>query len=121
MLANALPQLPLADLDLLIVENVGNLICPAGFSLGTHRNVVIASVPEGDDKPYKYPNIYRGIDALILNKIDLMPYIEFDPDYFRRGITLLNPGVTFFELSCRTGQGFPAWAGWLRQQMEHHS
>ncbi|MCA9993411.1 MAG: hydrogenase nickel incorporation protein HypB [Ardenticatenaceae bacterium] len=121
MLANALPQLPLADLDLLIVENVGNLICPAGFSLGTHRNVVIASVPEGDDKPYKYPNIYRGIDALILNKIDLLPYIEFDPDYFRRGITLLNPGVTFFELSCRTGQGFPAWAGWLRQQMEHHS
>lgn len=121
MLANALPQLPLADLDLLIVENVGNLICPAGFSLGTHRNVVIASVPEGDDKPYKYPNIYRGIDALILNKIDLLPYIEFDPDYFRRGITLLNPGVTFFELSCRTGQGFAAWAGWLRQQMEHHS
>lgn len=121
MLANALPQLPLADLDLLIVENVGNLICPAGFSLGTHRNVVIASVPEGDDKPYKYPNIYRGIDALILNKIDLLPYIEFDPDYFRRGITLLNPGVTFFELSCRTGQGFPAWAGWLRQQMEHRS
>ena len=121
MLANALPQLPLADLDLLIVENVGNLIYPAGFSLGTHRNVVIASVPEGDDKPYKYPNIYRGIDALILNKIDLLPYIEFDPDYFRRGITLLNPGVTFFELSCRTGQGFPAWAGWLRQQMEHRS
>lgn len=117
MLANALPQLPLAGLDLLIVENVGNLICPAGFALGTHHNIVIASVPEGDDKPYKYPNIYRGIDALILNKIDLLPYIEFDLDYFRRGITLLNPGVTFFELSCRTGEGFPAWAEWLRQQM----
>ena len=71
MLGKALPALPLEKLDLLIVENVGNLICPASFNLGTHLNVVIASVPEGDDKPYKYPNIYRGIDALILNKIDL--------------------------------------------------
>ncbi|MCP4416340.1 MAG: hydrogenase nickel incorporation protein HypB, partial [Chloroflexi bacterium] len=91
MIGNALPQLPLADIDLLIVENVGNLICPASFTLGTHFNVVIASVPEGDDKPYKYPNIYRGIDALILNKTDLLPYIDFDMDYFRRGIEILNP------------------------------
>lgn len=119
MLQKALPQLPLADLQLLIVENVGNLICPAAFSLGTHINVVIASVPEGDDKPYKYPNIYRGIDALILNKIDLLPYIEFDTEYFLRGIKILNPGVQFFLLSCKTGEGVTAWAEWLIKQAAH--
>jgi len=115
MLGKALPALPLDDLDLLIVENVGNLICPASFTLGTHVNVVIASVPEGDDKPYKYPNIYRGIDALILNKIDLLPYIDFDQNYFRQGIEVLNPGVTFFAMSCTTGEGVPEWAEWLQK------
>ena len=94
MLGKALPAMPLDEIDLLIVENVGNLICPAAFNLGTHFNVVIASVPEGDDKPYKYPNIYRGIDALILNKTDLLPYIDFDLDYFRQGIEVLNPEAT---------------------------
>ncbi len=118
MLARALPQLPLAELDLLIVENVGNLICPAAFNLGTHANVVIASIPEGDDKPYKYPNIYRGIDALILNKVDLRPYIDFDQEYFERGIRLLNPTVTFFPISCQTGEGIEAWASWLRAKVK---
>lgn len=113
MLASALPQLPLDDLDLMIVENVGNLICPAAFRLGTHANVLIASVPEGDDKPYKYPNIYRGIDALIINKIDLLPYVEFNMDYFRRGVEMLNPGVVTFPISCRTGEGIDRWADWL--------
>ena len=113
MLGKALPALPLEHIELLIVENVGNLICPASFTLGTHLNVVIASVPEGDDKPYKYPNIYRGIDALILNKIDLLPYIDFDMDYFRRGIEILNPDVTFFPLSCTTGEGVSQWTDWL--------
>jgi len=113
MLGKALPAIPLADIDLLIVENVGNLICPASFTLGTHFNVVIASVPEGDDKPYKYPNIYRGIDALILNKVDLLPYVDFDMVYFRRGIEMLNPGVTFFPLSCTTGEGVSDWTDWL--------
>jgi hydrogenase nickel incorporation protein HypB len=117
MLGNALPQMPLAEIDLMIVENVGNLICPASFNLGTHFNVVIASIPEGDDKPYKYPNIYRGIDALILNKMDLLPYIDFDVDYFRRGIEILNPDVHFFPLSCKTGEGVPEWADWLRQRV----
>jgi hydrogenase nickel incorporation protein HypB len=117
MLGNALPQLSLAAIDLLIVENVGNLICPASFTLGTHFNVVIASVPEGDDKPYKYPNIYRGIDALILNKTDLLPYIDFDIAYFRRGIELLNPDAYFFTMSCKTGEGVPEWAGWLRERI----
>lgn len=120
MLAGALPQLPLEDIELLIVENVGNLICPASFTLGTHFNVVVASVPEGDDKPYKYPNIYRGIDALILNKMDLLPYIDFDVAYFRQGIEILNPGAAFFPLSCKTGEGITEWIDWLlaRRQTE---
>lgn len=117
MLSQALPEMPLETIELLIVENVGNLICPASFALGTHVNVVIASVPEGDDKPYKYPNIYRGIDALVLNKIDLLPYIDFDMAYFRRGIELLNPDAQFFPLSCKSGEGFAAWAGWLKERV----
>ena len=113
MLAGALPQLPLNALDLLVVENVGNLVCTAAFRLGTHANVLIASVPEGDDKPYKYPAIYRGLDAVVLNKIDLKPYVEFDTAYFQRGVEMLNPGVALFSLSCRTGEGLPAWLDWL--------
>ena len=117
MLGGALPQLPLDDIQVLIVENVGNLICPASFSLGTHINVLIASVAEGDDKPYKYPNIYRGIDALIINKIDLIPYVEFNMDYFRRGVEMLNPGVITFPMSCRTGEGVEQWVNWLMEQV----
>jgi len=113
MFQAALPQFNLAQTDLLIVENVGNLICPANFKLGTHQNVLIASVPEGDDKPYKYPGIYRGVDALIINKIDLLPYITFDMDYFRRGVEILNPGLVVFPLSCTTGEGLAAWTDWL--------
>lgn len=116
MFQAALPQLDLSRLDLLIVENVGNLICPASFQLGTHCNVLIASVPEGDDKPYKYPNIYRGVEALIINKIDLLPYVPFDMDYFRRGVEMLNPGLSTFPLSCRTGEGLDAWTDWLEAQ-----
>ncbi|MCA9955708.1 MAG: hydrogenase nickel incorporation protein HypB [Anaerolineales bacterium] len=118
MLSKALPEMPLEDIDLLIVENVGNLICPAAFALGTHFNIVIASIPEGDDKPYKYPNIYRGIDALILNKMDLLPYIDFDIDYFKRGVQILNPNVRFFDVSCKTGEGIDAWADFLRDRIE---
>jgi hydrogenase nickel incorporation protein HypB len=118
MLQKALPEMPLDAIDLLIVENVGNLICPASFALGAHFNVVIASVPEGDDKPYKYPNIYRGIDALVLNKIDLLPYIDFDVDYFRRGIEMLNPDVDFFQVSCKTGEGIDVWTAWLQARVK---
>lgn len=116
MLDRGLEQLPLADLDLLIVENVGNLICPAGFDLGTSANVLIASIPEGDDKPYKYPHIYRGLDVLIVNKIDLLPYIPFKMDYFKQGVEMLNPGLITFPLSCQSGEGIEAWVGWVRQQ-----
>ena len=113
MLHGALNQLDLTQFDLLMVENVGNLVCPAEFRLGTHKSVLIASVPEGADKPYKYPGMYRGVDALIINKIDLLPYVNFDMDYFRRGVEALNPGVITFPLSCRTGEGMDAWINWL--------
>jgi len=115
MLHGALKQLDLSQFDLLVVENVGNLVCPAEFRLGTHKSVLIASVPEGDDKPYKYPGMYRGVDALVINKIDLLPYVSFKMDYFARGVQVLNPGVITFPLSCRTGEGLHAWMDWLLQ------
>lgn len=118
MVHNALPQVDLANTDLLIIENVGNLICPASFPLGVHLNVLIASVPEGADKPYKYPTMYRGVQGLVLNKIDLLPYFDFDVDYFRRGVEALNPGLAFFRLSATTGQGFDAWVDWLAEQAD---
>ena len=117
MFQNALPQLPLEELDLLIVENVGNLVCPASFKLGVHRSVLIASVPEGDDKPYKYPVMYRGVDALVLNKMDVLAAFEFDVGYFRRGVEVLNPGLAFFPLSCKTGEGLEPWLAWLREEI----
>ena len=113
MLHGALEKLDLKQFDLLIVENVGNLICPANFKLGTHKTVLVASVPEGDDKPYKYPGTYRGVDALVVNKIDLLPYINFRMDYFERGVRVLNPDVTTFHTSCTTGEGLDAWVDWL--------
>jgi hydrogenase nickel incorporation protein HypB len=121
MLEQALSQLPLGEIELLLVENVGNLVCPANFHLGTHLNVLIASVPEGDDKPYKYPGMYRGVQALIINKIDLLPYVTFNMDYFRRGVEVLNPGLKTFQVSCRTGEGIDEWVGWLAQQVASHS
>lgn len=118
MLSQALNQIDLDDTDLLVVENVGNLICPANFQLGTHRSILIASVPEGDDKPYKYPGMYQGVDVLVINKIDLLPYVEFDMDYFRRGVEALNPGLVTFPLSCRTDEGISEWTAWVTEQVE---
>jgi hydrogenase nickel incorporation protein HypB len=120
MFQGALRQLDLAEYDLLLVENVGNLICPASFQLGTHQNVLIASIPEGDDKPYKYPTMYRGVDALVINKIDLMPYIDFNMQYFQRGVELLNPGLVTFPLSCQTGEGLETWITWLQERVATH-
>jgi hydrogenase nickel incorporation protein HypB len=114
MLQNALQQLDLSQFDLLLVENVGNLVCPANFHLGTHKSVLIASIPEGDDKPYKYPGMYRGVDALVINKIDLLPYIPFKMDYFRTGVEILNPGVVTFPVSCQTQEGLDAWVAWIK-------
>jgi hydrogenase nickel incorporation protein HypB len=116
MLQGALNQLDLTRYDLLLVENVGNLVCPAAFQLGTHQNILIASIPEGDDKPYKYPTMYRGVDALVINKIDLLPYIDFDMEYFQQGVEVLNPGLVTFPISCRTGEGLENWFDWLRER-----
>lgn len=117
MLQEALPKLPLDELDLLIVENVGNLVCPASFDLGVHRKVLIASVPEGDDKPYKYPVMYRGVDVVVLNKTDVLDAFDFDVDYFRRGVEALNPELGFLPLSCKTGEGMESWVAWLRREI----
>jgi hydrogenase nickel incorporation protein HypB len=117
MLHNALRKLNLSDFNFLIVENVGNLVCPASFQLGTHKSILVASTPEGDDKPYKYPGIYQGVDALVINKIDLLPYVTFDMDYFREGVEILNPGLVTFPLSCRTGEGLDQWYAWIRNQV----
>lgn len=121
MLRDGLGAMDLNQIDLLIVENVGNLICPAAFQLGTHINALIASVPEGDDKPYKYPNIYRGLDVLVVNKIDLKPYVKFDMAYFQQGVEMLNPGLRTFAVSCSTGEGMDAWVDWIRQSVRQRS
>jgi hydrogenase nickel incorporation protein HypB len=118
MLHNALGQLDLSAFDLLIIENVGNLVCPVNFKLGSHRNVLVASIPEGDDKPYKYPASYQGVDALIVNKMDLLPYVPFRMEYFQRGVTALNPGLATFPLSCRTGEGLDDWYSWLQRAVK---
>ncbi|MEN6528805.1 MAG: hydrogenase nickel incorporation protein HypB, partial [Anaerolineaceae bacterium] len=117
MVSDGIDQLPLSKMDLLIIENVGNLICPAAWDLGTHLNILVASIPEGDDKPYKYPNIYRGLQVLIINKTDLLPYINFNMDYFCKGVEMLNPGLVTFPVSCRTGEGFESWIEWLTQSI----
>jgi len=118
MLRSALEQLDLTKIDLLIVENVGNLVCPASFNLGTQRSILVASIPEGDDKPYKYPGMYRGVQVLVVNKMDLLPYVPFNMDYFRKGVEVLNPGVVTFPLSCKTGEGMQAWTDWLVDQVK---
>jgi hydrogenase nickel incorporation protein HypB len=113
MVQGALDQLPLGDLDLLFIENVGNLICPTDFALGEALKVMIASIPEGDDKPYKYPGMFAAVDAIVINKIDLLPYVQFDLEGFRRLVVGLNTDVQVFEVSCQTGEGIEAWAEWL--------
>jgi hydrogenase nickel incorporation protein HypB len=113
MVHGALGELPLDQLDLLFIENVGNLICPTEFALGEALKVMIASVPEGDDKPYKYPGMFAAVDAIVVNKIDILPYVEFDLAGFRQLVTGLNTDVQVFEVSCKTGEGIAAWADWL--------
>ena len=117
MLRLSLDEMDLSNIDLLIIENVGNLICPANFKLGSHKTIVVASVPEGSDKPYKYPGTYLGAGLVILNKIDLLPYVPFDISYFRKGIKTLNPNVEIIEMSCLHGEGFGRWVNWILTQL----
>ncbi|HEX2372264.1 MAG TPA: hydrogenase nickel incorporation protein HypB [Solirubrobacterales bacterium] len=113
MVRSALPSLPLADLDLLVIENVGNLVCPAEFKVGEDARVMIASVTEGEDKPLKYPLMFRACELIVINKIDLLPHIEFDLDRLRENLDIVHPGVARIELSARTGEGVDAWRSWL--------
>ena len=112
---DALEGFPLDQIDLLMIENVGNLICPTAFLLGESLRIAIASIPEGDDKPIKYPELFHQAQAVVLNKMDLLPYIDFDLQVFRQRIQGLNPAGRIFEMSCKTGGGLDAWAEWLRE------
>jgi hydrogenase nickel incorporation protein HypB len=118
MIESALKDMPLDDIDLILIENVGNLICPAEFTLGEHKRVVISSLPEGDDKPIKYPLIFADADTVIINKMDLLPHMDFDITTFRRSITALNPEVQIFELSSKTGEGIEKWCSWILEQVK---
>lgn len=113
MLAGALEPLDLAALDLLIIENVGNLVCPVDFDLGEDLKVAVLSVAEGDDKPSKYPALFREAGVLLVNKIDLLPYVDCDLQRIHETCRALNPKQVAFDISCQTGEGLPAWVDWL--------
>ena len=117
MIQNALNNLPLEDIELLVIENVGNLICTAEFALGEHKKVLISSTPEGHDKPFKYPLMFHEVDAVLINKIDLLPYVKFDTEAFYRTIRGINRKAEIFQISCTTGQGIQEWLSWLLTRM----
>jgi len=117
MVRSALPELPLEVLDLLLIENVGNLICPASYKLGADLNLVVGSVPEGDDKPFKYPGMFACADVVVLNKNDLADIFEFRHAEYERGIRMVNREAPIFRVSCRTGEGLEAWVAWLRERL----
>ncbi len=113
MVREALPSFNLADFDLLIAENVGNLVCPAEFKLGENAKAMILSVPEGADKPSKYPLMFQESAVLVINKIDLLPYVDFDMAKARRDALALNRGIRIFEVSCKNSDGLQGWYDWL--------
>jgi hydrogenase nickel incorporation protein HypB len=113
MVRSALPQVPLAELDLLVIENVGNLVCPAEFRVGEHHRVMVCSVAEGEDKPLKYPLMFRACELVLVNKIDLLEHLEYDLDTFLRHLDAVNPGVERLLVSARTGEGVDAFHDWL--------
>jgi hydrogenase nickel incorporation protein HypB len=113
MVRSAIPSLPLADIDLLVIENVGNLVCPAEFRVGEDARVMVSSVTEGADKPLKYPLMFRACELVLLNKLDLLPYVDFDVDRFLARLDTVHPGVECLQVSARTGEGMEAWREWL--------
>ena len=118
MTEQGLKEIGTADLDLVVLENVGNLVCPAEFDTGAVKNAMILSVPEGHDKPLKYPLIFTVCDALIINKIDVLPYFDFDMDKVVEYAHMRNPRLKIFPISAKTGEGMDAWCGWLRRQVK---
>ncbi len=117
LIEEALRSFDLAALDLLVIENVGNLVCPASFDLGEAVKVVIASVTEGEDKPLKYPAVFRNASAMIINKIDLLPHLRCDPALLRENALSVNPALTIFETSCVTREGIASWCDWIRSHL----
>jgi hydrogenase nickel incorporation protein HypB len=116
MISEVLDDLPLDDLDIVVIENVGNLVCPAEFRVGEDMKVMVLSITEGHDKPLKYPLMFQESSALILNKIDLAPYVDVDIGKIRKDSLSLNPQLKIFEVSCKTGEGIPEWVAWLREK-----
>jgi hydrogenase nickel incorporation protein HypB len=113
MVASALPRLDLDALDVVIVENVGNLVCPAEFSIGEHVKAMVYAITEGEEKPLKYPVMFRSVDLVVVNKIDLLPYLDFDLDLFLANLGRVNPHARVLQLSARTGEGVDAWITWV--------
>jgi hydrogenase nickel incorporation protein HypB len=113
MVRSALPELPLDDLDLLVIENVGNLVCPAEFKVGEDARVMVSSVTEGEEKPLKYPLMFRACELVLVNKVDLLPHLDFDLDKFLYNLDSVHPGVPHLVVSAKTGQGIEDWRGWL--------
>lgn len=118
MTEQGLKELGTDELDLVVLENVGNLICPAEFDTGAVKNVMILSVPEGHDKPLKYPLMFSTVDALLINKIDVMPYFDFDMEKLREYVGKLNKKVKIFPVSAKTGEGMDEWCAWLKEQVK---
>lgn len=118
MIQEALGRLDLNELDILFIENVGNLVCPAAFDLGEDLKITLLSVPEGDDKPLKYPSMFTRSQLMILNKLDLMPYLDFDLDKAEQGAQTVNPDLEVISVSARTGENLEAWYAWLRRHLQ---
>lgn len=117
MTAHGIEAFSLSDLDILFIENVGNLVCPAAFDLGEDHKVVVLSVTEGEDKPLKYPQMFEAADLLLLNKTDLLPYLHFDPDQCKLFARQVNPRIQIIDISCMNGTGLDQWYNWLEQQL----
>ncbi len=113
---DSLSNFDLSNVDLLVIENVGNLVCPANYDLGEAMKVVVVSTTEGDDKPLKYPGMFHNASILIINKIDLVPYVNSDPEVIKKNALQINPALKIFETSCTTNKGIPEWCEWLRSQ-----
>lgn len=118
MIRDALAEMDIAGIDLLVIENIGNLVCPAGWNLGEDARVVVISTTEGDDKPAKYPQMFAVSQVLVINKLDLLPYVDYDLEKAKRQALAINPRLQIFEVSCRTGEGLDDWCAWLATQVK---